>query len=362
MKFKYKNVVCLYHANCFDGFAAAFVVRHYCEVNKIPCEAIPVEYGKVDAALNVPAGCEAADALTGKDVVIVDFALPVDVMLSFMHGGPNTVTWLDHHKSAVEQWQPIDSRIGLPRFYLPVYTARNAVIEGLAVKDVEAIKNKFDFYLAHDNQRSGCMLAWEYFFPNQKAPLLLEYIQDRDLWTFKMAATDSDSVICGLSAIERHFDTWYYYLLEFDSETNTHHPVEDCNELIEGGGWILQNRRNIIADIVRTKHPIEVEGQIVQAANCTGHFASEVANALAESAPFGVAYYDDGERRVFSLRSDKDGADVSAIAKKFGGGGHKHAAGFSIPKHLIVFFHRTTLQLSALDYSFVVNSDSLADD
>jgi nanoRNase/pAp phosphatase (c-di-AMP/oligoRNAs hydrolase) len=28
------------------------------------------------------------------------------------------------------------------------------------------------------------------------------------------------------------------------------------------------------------------------------------------------------------LRSDKAGRDVSAIAKRHGGGGHKHAAGF----------------------------------
>jgi nanoRNase/pAp phosphatase (c-di-AMP/oligoRNAs hydrolase) len=35
--------------------------------------------------------------------------------------------------------------------------------------------------------------------------------------------------------------------------------------------------------------------------------------------------------KVYSLRSKEGGEDVSIIAAKFGGGGHKHAAGFSVP-------------------------------
>ena len=41
-------------------------------------------------------------------------------------------------------------------------------------------------------------------------------------------------------------------------------------------------------------------------------------------------YYDLGECRFFGLRSAPDGLDVAEIAEKFGGGGHKHAAGFRI--------------------------------
>jgi len=44
--------------------------------------------------------------------------------------------------------------------------------------------------------------------------------------------------------------------------------------------------------------------------------------------PFVVVVTDDPQK--VSLRSRPDGADVSEIAKKLGGGGHKHAAGFSL--------------------------------
>lgn len=47
----------------------------------------------------------------------------------------------------------------------------------------------------------------------------------------------------------------------------------------------------------------------------------------------GVAacYWDTPNGRVFSLRSTEDGPDVSEIAKSYGGGGHKNAAGFQMP-------------------------------
>jgi nanoRNase/pAp phosphatase (c-di-AMP/oligoRNAs hydrolase) len=47
----------------------------------------------------------------------------------------------------------------------------------------------------------------------------------------------------------------------------------------------------------------------------------------------GVAacYWDTPNGRVFSLRSTDDGPDVSEIAKRYGGGGHRNASGFQMP-------------------------------
>jgi nanoRNase/pAp phosphatase (c-di-AMP/oligoRNAs hydrolase) len=44
-----------------------------------------------------------------------------------------------------------------------------------------------------------------------------------------------------------------------------------------------------------------------------------------------VTYYDTEDNRKYSLRSVEGGVDVSEVAALFGGGGHKHAAGFKIP-------------------------------
>lgn len=50
---------------------------------------------------------------------------------------------------------------------------------------------------------------------------------------------------------------------------------------------------------------------------------------MGENEPFAVCYWDTEKKRTFSLRSTDKGVDVVAV--KFGGGGHKHAAGFSVP-------------------------------
>ena len=64
--------------------------------------------------------------------------------------------------------------------------------------------------------------------------------------------------------------------------------------------------------------------------NAPYHWSSDAAHVLAEGQPFAAAWFDRGDgKRVFSLRSSADGADVGAIAKKYGGGGHRHSAGFA---------------------------------
>jgi hypothetical protein len=42
--------------------------------------------------------------------------------------------------------------------------------------------------------------------------------------------------------------------------------------------------------------------------------------------------------RVFSLRSNAYGVDVSEVAKQYGGGGHRNAAGFSVPYAIAAAF------------------------
>jgi nanoRNase/pAp phosphatase (c-di-AMP/oligoRNAs hydrolase) len=63
-------------------------------------------------------------------------------------------------------------------------------------------------------------------------------------------------------------------------------------------------------------------------------FSSDAGNLMAteyeQGKMFAATYIDGPKGRIFSLRSTKDGMDVSKIAERFGGGGHKNAAGFTI--------------------------------
>jgi nanoRNase/pAp phosphatase (c-di-AMP/oligoRNAs hydrolase) len=49
-------------------------------------------------------------------------------------------------------------------------------------------------------------------------------------------------------------------------------------------------------------------------------------------AAFAAAIVRSEDSISYSLRSRDDREDVSAMAKKFGGGGHRNAAGFRVPR------------------------------
>ena len=61
---------------------------------------------------------------------------------------------------------------------------------------------------------------------------------------------------------------------------------------------------------------------------------SEIGSRLAPDCDFAMIWYwdHDAQHTKVSLRAFHEQVDVSEISKKFGGGGHKKAAGFQLPK------------------------------
>ena len=89
-----------------------------------------------------------------------------------------------------------------------------------------------------------------------------------------------------------------------------------------------------VAEIGRLSRRGMIDGNEVPLCNCPPMFASEVGHWLLEEnpfAPFAATYSDQGKSRGYSLRSRDDRLNVSEIARKFGGGGHRNAAGFGVP-------------------------------
>ena len=58
--------------------------------------------------------------------------------------------------------------------------------------------------------------------------------------------------------------------------------------------------------------------------------SSDAGHEMAKGRPFAACYWDTPEGRVFSLRSNDEGIDVSEVAKQYGGGGHRNASGFRV--------------------------------
>ena len=94
------------------------------------------------------------------------------------------------------------------------------------------------------------------------------------------------------------------------------------------GAAILRYQEQLVKDACKEARAITLDGHAVLAVNATC-LISEITGRLALDRPFGCSFRvrPDGKTE-WSLRSSPEGLDVSEIARKHGGGGHRHAAGF----------------------------------
>jgi oligoribonuclease NrnB/cAMP/cGMP phosphodiesterase (DHH superfamily) len=174
-----------------------------------------------------------------------------------------------------------------------------------------------------DMNKSGARLAWEYFHPNTPVPFLIKLIEDRDLWRFTFGDMAKHvHLALGL----KHWKQWVKYT---ESEDKVIFLAEE--------GRTIMNFVNMQIKKIIYSPPREfaLTGDTVPLYNIPGFIVSECLDqALTKypECPYAVGYFEMPGKRIYSLRSKTGvGADVSEIAKRFGGGGHKHAAGFSIP-------------------------------
>lgn len=271
--------VCIYHAGCPDGFGAAWAVWR--------------AWG--DAADYVARGHEdplRADDYDGAVVAFVDIAPPLDALPRLGEVAAQLIV-LDHHVTAAT------------RFDAEPELKRALGIQG----------HRIHFDLSH----SGAMLAWQHFHEDREAPDLLRYVEDQDLWRWKLP--DSAEVNAAIASYPRHFAGW---------EQLAKTPV---TELAAQGSSIARANRIEVERSLHNAHPISIGERRVEAVNALQH-RSQIGHELASRAAFGVpcgaVYRLTGTRVDVSVYSIGD-FDAAALATRFGGGGHKNAAGFSVP-------------------------------
>lgn len=261
--------MCIYHSHCPDGFGAALAVHLWAKQNNKTITFYAAHHGNP------------APDVSGYDVFIVDFSYPRATLLALKEAA-NSLFVIDHHKTAQEDLAGLD-------------------------------------FCIFDMEKSGAVLTWQYFFPKTDVPLLLQYIQDRDLWNWNL--DNSREISSALQTITMDFDTWGYYLNDNNIE-----------QLISKGQTILEYQQKKLQKIASSEIPlVNIAGYNVPCVNTT-QLISEIGNELAKGHPFAAMYFENATDRIYSLRSSEDGIDVSAIAQLFGGGGHFHAAGFKIKK------------------------------
>ena len=126
------NVI-IYHANCTDGFGAA-----YSAWKRLGNRAEYYACKHGDDPPNVK----------GKNVAILDFSFDNSTTKQMIELAESLIV-IDHHKSAMVELHDVT-------------------------------ETKFDM------TKSGAMLTWDFFHPGIESPKLISYIQDRDLWTWEL--------------------------------------------------------------------------------------------------------------------------------------------------------------------------------
>lgn len=258
----------IYHWPCADGFTAALIAK----------DALPE--GEVQF-LGAGHGDDPPDVSNIEVTYILDFSYPREVLEAMAK--QTSLVVLDHHKTAEEALK------GLP-------------------------------YCHFDMHRSGAMMAWDWFHPGEDgmdAPALVQYVQDRDLW--RWALRDTRAISAFLKTVPLTVEAW----------TGAQEVLESSFDIAAvAGSAVLAFQAMVVADICEQAEYITFEGHKVPIVQCPGMLRSEVGNELIQGHAFSITVRPSEEGDRWSLRSTNDGEDVSAIAKKWGGGGHRNAAAF----------------------------------
>ena len=220
--------------------------------------------------------------VTGRDVVIVDFSYKRAIM-DAMSRHAKSLLVLDHHKSA------------------------QADLDGLP-------------FAVFDMERSGAGLAWDRFHPGQPRPALVNLVEDDDLWRHELQGTREFQLRLGMEPM--NFANWDRIAAMSEQERAT---------FIAEGAVLKRAFDSEVAALLEDRYAVTLAKESGLAVNASGKYSSELGHHLAVmSGSFGMIWRQlDGILKI-SLRSNGD-YDVALLAAKFGGGGHRNAASFTMP-------------------------------
>jgi nanoRNase/pAp phosphatase (c-di-AMP/oligoRNAs hydrolase) len=267
-----KNIVVLYHKDCPDGFGAAWAAwKKFGD----KADYVAIEYK------NPP-----PPELKNKEIYLVDFGYNQKELMKKLLVCNKRMVMIDHHISR---------------------------------KNILPILPEYSFDVNH----SGAVLAWRYFHPNKAVPKLLLYVEDEDLWRFKLPL--ARELTLAIQSYDYNFTFWNKMAADFENPSKRKKYAEE-------GRAILKLINKTIEILVAEGDEVIFEKNKALAVN-SPVFASEIGEYIVRKKgyPIGIIWHKDGNGIRFQLRSSKR-VDVSKLAQKYGGGGHKRAAGFYLKK------------------------------
>lgn len=271
--------IVFYHRADFDGIASAAIVKR-----KYPeAELQPYDYGD-----DIDDGY-----LEGRDIVLVDCSFEPETM-QLVADYATSFVWIDHHKSAIEG-----------------VAASGATYDGL-----------------QEIGQAGCELTWRYFMGGEMPRVI--YLLGR----YDVFDLEADPKVLP-------FQYGMRSMAETEDPTSgiwdgllqtTKAAVAAVDAICKRGTVCFEYQQVQDEKAVKAlSFTVELDGHVGIACNAAGKGSLLFESVFdKESMQLMIPFFMDktGRWRV-SLYSPQDGGvDCSEIAKKYGGGGHRNAAGF----------------------------------
>lgn len=276
-------MIVVYHHDDLDGQCSAAQVRESMEkITSNPIQCIAVQYSGTTWKKEE---IEEAD-----EVYVLDFAFPDMETVAEIAG--KKLIWIDHHKSAMEEHKELwDSNIPGER----------------------------------DITKAASQLTWEYLKDDQPLPTAVEYISKRDIWQFgdKKEEISAFTGACNILLRSPEDTDWKDLLASSKNER------EKVKLYLRIGHALADVQKARIEKAFERGTDISFHGLRARLINTTSD-ASDIGEYVYLKSEYDIAviWQMINDMLQVSLRSNS--VDCSKIAQKYGGGGHRGAAGFTI--------------------------------
>jgi len=274
-------MICITHGRDLDGWASGAIMKL-----KYPTATI-IEYDYGEPYPNIP---------TGQEVIMADVSMPMDKMYEIAKNSGFKFTWIDHHVSAFKDYEEFSA--GKDKWC-------NAIL---------------------DNKISACEGTWKYLFPDMPTPKAITLLGEYD--TFRKSEhwdTDVMPFQFGMRAICNSVKSFPTTVLSPEGFSQM------APSIMKDGRAILQYQAQVNEADCKRSFPFTFEGFRCICLN-TSTFSSDAFKTCYDPEKYDIMmpFRFNGKEWAFSLYTTKD-IDCSAIAKRYGGGGHAKASGFMIP-------------------------------
>lgn len=279
---------CFYHAADLDGHCSgAIVKRAYPE-----CEMIGINYGD-----SFP-----WEQIKDETVFMVDFSLQPFSDMERLQQNVKSFIWIDHHKTALDEAEQ-----------------HGFCVDGEQIVGIGA-----------------CQLTWEYLNPGKLLPIAVYLLSKYDVWNHddSRALPFQYGFRMFENTLPENQELWEEFL---NSRASTYDKVCD---VVRIGNIVLkyeqqQNEKYCKTYAFETRLT-DITGRVYHAVCVNKGFTnSKVFDSVYDSSRHDLMITfcrlkPPAHKWTVSLYSDKAEIDCGVIARGFGGGGHKGAAGMQV--------------------------------